>query len=276
MFGKLIAVAAGCLVLQNAHATLLFSDGFNYAAGGLNASDVTTSPYSGNAWSSGSSHITVAANDLTYANMADLGSNCVQDTWGVAAGSVYNTYTAQSGVGNSVYYSFLVQCTAAPAANTYLTSLNPGTSAPNGSSDALAVYVNTLGSGWEVGLRTDGASTVLASATPLTLNTTYLIVAEYTFGASGLGTANLFIDPTAGAGQPTANVTANNTTSVTSIDDVGLKAQSSAGGFLLDNVLVGTTWADVTMATVVPEPSTLALAGLGLLGLAARFRRARG
>jgi hypothetical protein len=275
-FGKLLAVAAACLAFQSAQATLLFQDGFNYAAGGLNASDVSTAPYSGNAWSSGSSHITVVANDLTYPSMADLGTNAVQDAWGVSAGSVINTFANQTGVGNSVYYSFLVQCTAAPAASAYLTDLNPLSSTPNGSSDPLAVYVQTLGSGWEVGVASGGSAKVYASSpTTLLLNTTYLIVAEYTFGTAGIGTANIYIDPTVGGTQPVIPYATVNSVSAssTAIDNLGFKAQSSAGGFLLDNAIVGTTWQDVT--TAVPEPSTLALAGLGLIGLVARFRRAR-
>jgi MYXO-CTERM domain-containing protein len=60
----------------------------------------------------------------------------------------------------------------------------------------------------------------------------------------------------------------------TAVDNVGFKAQSAAGGpYLVDNLLVGTTWADVTPAGV-PEPATFAFAALGLLGgFLLRFRR---
>jgi hypothetical protein len=272
--GKLLAVAATCLAIQSTQATLLFQDGFNYPAGNLNATTVSPAGLSGNAWSSGSSHITVGTGNLTYSGLLDLGGNEVSNTWGIAAGSVYNTYANQSGVGNSVYYSFLIDCTTLPAATNYITSLNPGTTAPGGSGDALSVYVGGNGTTYSIGVRSDGSSTKLASTT-LSLNTTYFIVTEYTFGASGFGTANLYIDPTPGGTQPgTPDATVNNTTAVTAIDDLGFKAQSTAGGFLLDSTTIGTTWADVT--TAAPEPSTLALAGLGLLGLAARFRRSRG
>ena len=120
-----LAFAAVCLALPSARATVLFNDGFNYNAGGLNASDVSPAGFSGNAWSSGSAHISVVSGDLTYSGLLDLGGNEVQDTWGVSAGSVINTYAAQTS--GSIYYSFLIDCTTAPSGIQYLTSLNPGT-----------------------------------------------------------------------------------------------------------------------------------------------------
>jgi hypothetical protein len=268
--GKLAVCAAAILASQTVHATLLFQDGYNYAAGGLNASDVSPAGLSGNAWSSGSSHITVVSNNLTYAGLQDLGGNAVQNVWGVSAGSVVNTYSSVTA--GSIYYSFLLDCTVAPSANQYLTALNPATGAPNGSSDALQVDIGPgSGGGFEVGLRTAGASITMDS-TPLLLNTTYFIVAEYTFGATG--SASLFLDPTPGAAQPAANVTLAGNGTVTSIDDIGFKAQSSTTGTtIVDTSLVGTAWADVT-PTASPEPSTLALTGLGLL-MAAQIRRRR-
>ncbi len=265
-----LVVPVICLALQNAGATLLFTDGFNYGAGGLNASDVSPAGLSGNAWSSGSSHITVVSGNLTYSGLQDLGPNEVQDVWGVSAGSVVNTYANQTS--GSIYYSFLLDCTTAPSATTFLTALNPGTGAPNGSSDALQVGVAPNVGGFQVGLRTPGVGSINLASSVLSLNTTYLIVAEYTFGTPG--SATLYLDPIPGASQPTANVTLAGNGTVTAIDDIGFKAQSSGttGTFLLDNVMVGTTWGDVTP---VPEPSVFALAGLGLFGWVAGFRRRR-
>jgi PEP-CTERM motif len=269
---KLAAVAATCLAVQSARATQLFTDGFNYAPGGLNASDVSPAGLSGNAWSAGSSHITVVSGGMSYTGLQDLGGNSIQDVWGVSAGSVVNTYASQTS--GSVYYSFLLDCQIAPSASTYLTALNPGTGAPNGSSDALQVDVAPGGTGYKIGLRTAGASITLDSPI-LSLNATYLVVAEYTFG--GLGSASLFLNPIAGGTQPTADVTLAGNGTVVSLADVGFKAQTTptTGQFLIDNIFIGSTWGDVTpLAVASPEPSTLALAGLGLL-LAAKFRRAR-
>jgi PEP-CTERM motif len=135
------------------------------------------------------------------------------------------------------------------------------------------------GGNYEVGLRTAGASITMDTGAQLSSNITYLVVVEYNF--AGSGTASLYLDPVAGGNQPgSAGVSLAGNGSVTAIDDVGFKAQSTtAGTFLIDNLLIGTTWADVTpAASPVPEPQTyaLVLAGISLLGVThvRRMRRA--
>jgi hypothetical protein len=273
-FRKLFILAAVCAAFQRADATLLFEDGLNYSTGTFGASDVSPAGFSGNAWQGGSSHITVVSGDLMYPNLLDLGGNSIQDVWGTSPGSVFNTYADQNS--GSIYYSFLLDASVAPSASTYLTSLNPGIGPPNGSADALQVDVAPATGGYEVGLRTAGKSITLDTATVLSLSTTYLVVAEYTFGAAGVSSASLFLDPTAGGSQPAAAVTLAGSGTVTDIDDVGYKAQTTGttGTFQIDNVLIGTAWGDVT-PTAVPEPglSNLMLAAIASLGLAIRFRR---
>jgi hypothetical protein len=272
---KLSLIAGICVAFQSVHATLLFDEGFNYSAGSLGASDVN--PFTGNAWSSGSSHIAVQSGNLTYSDFQGLTGNELNDTWGVAAGSVFDTFANDTS--GTIYYSFLVDCTSIGTINSYLTSLNPGNTTPGGSSDALTLYAKSSGSGWELGVRTTPEATSEDTAAgTLSLNTTYLVVMAYTLSGVGAGTASLWVDPTSssfGGSAPTADVSLTGGTS-TAIDDVGYKAQSSGGTstFLLDDVYIGTTWADVT-PTPTPEPSTFVLSGLGMLGLffSRRMRR---
>ena len=80
----------------------------------------------------------------------------MQDVWGVSAGSVINTYANQTS--GSIYYSFLLNTTTAPSASQYLTSLNPGTGAPNGSSDALQIDAAPNAGGYQVGIADGGTS----------------------------------------------------------------------------------------------------------------------
>lgn len=103
------------------------------------------------------------------------------------------------------------------------------------------------------------------------MNTTYFVVEEYDFSAS---TAYLYLNPTPGAAMP-ANTLSLSGSTATAIDDVGFKAQASAttGSYLVDNLRIGTTWADVT--PVIPGPSTAALLGVGLGLVAAVIRRRR-
>jgi len=61
-----------------------------------------------------------------------------------------------------------------------------------------------------------------------------------------------------------------------SLDQMKLLAATSQGSsFIFDEVRVGTSWDDVTPTTAIPEPSTFALATLGLLGLIGFTRRKR-
>ena len=256
----LTAVAASALVIQTVHASLLFSEAFNYNTGNLTGN---VNPGS-STWTTGNSAFSIVSGNLTYAGLADQGGNELQITNGSAT-STYITFANQTS--GQIYYSFLFDPTAADSGNNYFTALNPGTSTPNGGSDAIDAYYYSDGH-----IRVRGASQSAQAGTGpvLTLGQTYLIVEEIDLTAK---TANLWIDPdssTFGGTAPTATASLSSLTA-TAIDDVGFKAQGSAGGpYLVDNLLIGTTWADVTP---VPEPSSFAFAALGLLGFIARFRR---
>jgi hypothetical protein len=272
LFGQTLAVAASCLAFQSAHAQL-FQEGFNYTIGSALADPLNTNPGNGLAWSGGNVGMTIGGGNLTYSGLQDLGGNEFSLAW-ATAGTAINTFTAVTS--GQIYYSFLLNMTVANTANSYVTALNPGTTTPGGSADAINIYIDGANS-QALRLRTAGASEYSATLAPkLSLNTTYLVVLEYDFATT---TANLWLNPTPGASQPAATESIVGTGSVTSIANVGFKSQSTAGTFLIDNILIGTTWADVTPVSAVPEPSTLALVGLGgigFLGLAVRLRRARG
>lgn len=261
-------VAAGLgLLLPSVHATLLFSEGFDYTSGGNLGGNIN--PGSGVAWTGGNSQLAIGSTDLTYPGLQDLGGNDLVYTSGPSAVTSVNTYSAVTS--GSIYYSFLIDCTTLPTGNNYLTALNPGTTAPGGGTDAMSFYVGTLGTGYKIGVRNGNSGAAYAS-TALSLNTTYLVVGELTLGTTP--SLSLYLDPTPGGTQPlTADATQNGTVAVSSVDDVGFKAQSStgAGDWQIDNLNIGTTWADVT-PSVVPEPSMLALIGIGALGLIS-FRR---
>jgi hypothetical protein len=257
---SLVAVGVGCMLFQSAQATLLFSEAFNYNTGGL-AGNVNPGS---STWTGGSvNYLSIVSGNLTYAGLADQGGNELQIANGSATSS-YITFANQTS--GQIYYSFLFNPTAADSGNNYFTAMNPGTTAPGGSSDAIDAYYYSSG---KIELRANAQSATAGTGAALTLGTTYLIVEEIDLTAK---TASLWINPTPGATAPTATATLSGITA-TAIDNVGFKAQGGAGGpYLVDNLLIGTTWTDVTPT---PEPTTCALAGLGMLGLflARRMRK---
>lgn len=267
-----VAISTACLALQSARGTLLFSEGFNYTSGTDLGGNIN--PGNSVAWTGGSTTLAIGSTALSYPGYQGLtGNDLVYTPNGTSSSTTINTYLAQSS--GAIYYSFLINCTQLPTANTYVTSLNPTNGSPNGSSDAMAIYVNASGgSNWKIGVRTPGASATFIS-TALSLDTTYLVVGELTLGSSP-DVVSLYLDPTPGGIQPlTPGATATGTNGIFSVDNVGFKAQTATtvGDYEIGDLLVGNTWADVTPGAV-PEPSIFALGGLGALALA-RFRRQR-
>jgi hypothetical protein len=275
----LLVAGATCLLFQSARADdLLFSDGFNYTVGSnLGGND---------SWGAVTANtgLSIGSGNLTYDSLVDLGAGDLVLTSGLASATIATNYfTTSPPTSGSIYYSFLIVGTRIPSGNTYFTALNYN-AAPNGGTDLLSGYTGVQGTGYKIGIRRDNATSGIVAATnslgatiSLALNTTNLIVLKYTFvdGATNdLG--SIFVNPTPGLSEPSANATSglNGTDATSGLNVVGFKAQTavSQGDFIIDDVRIGTTWESVTP---IPEPSTLALFGLGMVGLvlARRMRR---
>jgi hypothetical protein len=267
-----LAAAVSCLLVQSANATLLFSEGFNYTSG---------SALSGNGpWTSGSAPpLQIGTGNLTYPSLPDLGGNDLVDTSGAASSGAAN-FNASPITSGTIYYSFVLQPTALPTANSYLTDILNTGATPNGSGDPLSVYVGqqTAGSTYKIGIRHSGVgtgATFAPSNAGFTLNSVNFFVVAYTFGSGG--SESLWVNPTLGAGSaPAADVTiAAGGTEATGLQEIGFKANSAttAGNWNFDTLRVGDTWADVTPA--VPEPSSILLAGAGVGLMLMMIRRRR-
>ena len=268
-FGVLLVASVSLFFMQSANAVLLFSEAFNYTSGtGLPGS---TNPGNTTAWSSGNStRFAIGSGNLTYAGLADLspsGNDLVLGNG--SASSTINTFASQTS--GQVFYSFLFNPTAADSANNYFTAMNPDSTAPGGSGDAINAYYYTDG---KIYLRAAAQSATAGTGTALTLGQTYLIVEMVDLTAK---TASLWVDPdssTFGGSAPTATASLSSITA-TSVQNVGFKSQSAAGGpYTIDTLRVGTTWADVTPAAI-PEPSTIALAAAGIGLMLGVIRRRR-
>jgi hypothetical protein len=125
---------------------------------------------------------------------------------------------------------------------------------------------------WFVDVRdingSDSGHSVYTTVPSPTAGTTHFVVEKIEFNyAGGNGTnerVSFFIDPTAlesEPGTPTAVVSNSNVGTISALGYYVLKQPDSMG---VDEVRIGTTWADVAP---VPEPSTLALLAAGLVGL---------
>jgi hypothetical protein len=259
----LAVLGVSCLLVQSASATLFFSEAFNYTAG--------TSLSANSPWSGGSApYLTIGSGNLTYTGLQDQGGNELSIVNGSAT-SGFATFASQTS--GQIYYSFLFDPLVVNGGNNYVIALNnPSTGssgAPGGGTDAIDFYYYANG---KPELRANAQSATAGTATALTIGQTYLVVEMIDLDAK---TASMWINPsslTFGGSAPTPIATLSGLTA-TSVNDVGVKAQTSTGQYLVDNILVASTWAEVT--PTIPEPSTFALMGLGLGLMAAVIRRRR-
>ena len=128
---QLISAGIIAVCCQSAHAQLLFAEPFNYTPtsgiAGLYNPGVPPS-YTSSKWTGGnSSELYIGSSQLTYAGLQEAAGNELVYIPGTASSTV-NTYSAVTS--GSIYYSFLIDCYAAPTANNYFTALNPGTDRP--------------------------------------------------------------------------------------------------------------------------------------------------
>jgi len=238
--GWVVAAGTSC-------AALLLEDHFDYPDGNLGATGIGDTVWTSGDSPSAAIRVSNAA-ALDYAGLANARGSGV-----VFSGTTFKKrsapFPAQSN--GTVYCSFLLNVQV-PAGGTklflWLHNAGGGTSSPG-----LGLFLN----GYELGLAkytsSPMASTNIGSGT-------HLIVTRYTF-QPGNDRVDLWIDPTSlgdnnNVPSPTLSAGTNSSSDISSLSYIVLNHGISQT-LWLDEVRVGTSWADVTPATVVqptPEP----------------------
>jgi len=221
--------------------TLPHHDPIDYSEGqGLQSQSNWTSLNTGDA-------LLIKAGNLSFTGLpASTGNKVTFDGAGIDAAKAFTQQTS-----GTVYYSFLLKITALGSLNTtggYFTGLNEGISTNYG----CTVWSRLDGTGFDIGLnpRTTAANTVWSSGT-LSLNTTYFIVVAYQIVS---GTSNdivkMWIDPTPGASEPSATLTATNSgTDLSNLNRILIRQDgTSATPFIeMDELRISTLWADAAL-----------------------------
>jgi hypothetical protein len=276
---RLLLAAISLLLLQSAHATLYLSEPFDYPPGQL----TNAVPWSTNG-TSGDASLQLVSGDLYYPVLTDPAPvNHTRLQWssnqkgerGIPGGPL-----GGPGSGVIVYASFILyeMTTNGTTASTPIVGVcvNSTETINQGVSQGPVLYYQQSGGVgfYHLGIKTTAAGTTVItypSGTQVyaagntstgTFGQTNFVVMKYTFSnPAGSDTVQLWVNPDTssfGGSEPAATTNDVAATIITGAATAGLdyfqiraaSAGGAAGTLQMDDVLIGTTWADVTLTCV--------------------------
>jgi hypothetical protein len=254
------------LTLPLASAATIAYEGFNYQPAGSdlagnNGGSGFSGPWTGGGFNVNSStNYDVSATGLSYSNLQVSGGSVETPRTPSNLSGIYRDLSSTFGAaGTTRYLSFLIQPLDFQAADWM------GIYLRNDVNDEL--FIGKGGGGvtgnWVMEARGGGGQ--VDSGVSVLANQTYLLVVRMNFIA-GADNVALFVNPDLSLGEPGTPNAVKTDKNLFTVSGINIY---SRGGFRLDEIRVGDTWADVTPTSAeVPEPSSLALMGAGAMLLA--------